>query len=155
MVPPPSTPQVLIQASVPETSEPKVIFPPTPDQVPLPPSVGTSHGSVAALSGCSGHSTCDSHRHKSRDKLTHLPSIASLAYRPLLVDAVVIHLSTISWMHAANRAKLESFLLPEGLVPSPDNIKDLLSLARYTNLYANSCGDYITNSMLSEISVDT
>ena len=41
-VPPPSRPQVLLQASIPATSEPTVMGSTTPAQVPLPPSFGTS-----------------------------------------------------------------------------------------------------------------
>ena len=118
-----------------------------PDQVPLPPRVGTFNGNIAALSGRSGRSACVSRRQQARDYLTHLLSIYYLTISPPLIEAVVIRLSTTSWSHAAKRAELESLLLPDGSVPLPDNIEDLLSLARYANRYTNACDNNITKSM--------
>ena len=62
-------------------------------------------------------------------------------------------LSTTSRLRAVKRAELESLLLQDGLEPSPDNIKDLLSLARYADRYTNARGDNITKSMWSEVQV--
>ena len=126
----------------------------TTDQFPLPPRVGTSNGNRAALSGRSVRSACASRRQQAKDYLTHLLAIYSLTGSPLLVEAVVIRLSTTSWSHAAKRAELESLLLPEGLASSPDDIEDFLLLARYANRYANACGNNIKKSMWSEIKVE-
>ena len=73
---------------------------------------------------------------------------------PQLVHVVVICLSTTSRPHASKRAKIDSLLLPDGLTPSTDDIEDLLSLARYANRYANSRGNIIKNSILSEMKVE-
>ena len=66
----------------------------------------------------------------------------------------MIRLSTTSRPHAAKRAELESLLLLDGSAPSPDDIEDLLSLARYANRYANARGNNITKSMWSEMKVE-
>ena len=120
---------------------------PAQAQVPLPPSVGTSDGRVAALSGRCGRSARASRRQQARDDLTHLLSIASLIDSPPLVEAVVSRLYTISWLRAAKRAELESLLLPDVSALSPDHIEDLLSLARYSDRYSNARSDNITKSM--------
>ena len=57
-VPPPSPPQVLLQAIIPETSEPKLMGPPTTAQVPLTLRFRTSNRRIAALSGRYGCSNC-------------------------------------------------------------------------------------------------
>ena len=114
-----------------------------PYQVPLPPSVGTSDGSVAAPSKRSRISAHTSQYQQARDDLTHLLSIYSITGIPPLVEVIVICLSTTSRPHAAKRAELESLLLLDGSAPSPDDIEDLLLLAQYTNCYANARGNNI------------
>ena len=104
--------------------------PPTPSQAPLTPSVGSYDGSVSALSGRSGRSARASRRQQARDDLTYLLSIAPLTDIPPLVKAISIRLSTISRLCAAKRAEIESLLLPDGSAPSPDDIEDLISIAR-------------------------
>ena len=110
-----------------------VLHPLNPAQAPLPPSVTNSGGSTAALSGHTGLSVCASRRQQARDDLVHLLSVASLIDSPPLIKAVVGRLSSIMRLRAAKCANLEALLLLDISAPSPDDIKDLLSIARYAN----------------------
>ena len=87
--------------------------------------VGTSDIIVTKLNGRFRHYGCDSRRQKSRDNLTHLLPNASLIDSSPLVEAVVTHLSAISWLCVAKRANIESFLLLDSWAPSPNVIKDV------------------------------
>ena len=82
-------PKVLLQASSPTSYDTMMMGPLTPDQVPLSPRIGTSDGSISALSG---RSASASRRQQTRDDLTHILSIYSLTRSPPLVGAVVIRL---------------------------------------------------------------
>ena len=108
-----------------------MLHPPTLAQVPLPLSATTSNGSAAALSKCNGLSVCASSYLQTREKLTCLLSFASLADSALLVKVVVSSISLITRLHAEKCADLEDLFLPDGSTPSPDDIIDLLSIARY------------------------
>ena len=119
----------------------------TPAQAPLPPSVTTSIGSTAALSGRTGLSVRALRRQQARDDLVHLLSVASLTNSPPLVEAVVGRLSSITRLRAAKLANLEALLLPDGSAPSPDNIEDLISITQYADRYVVACGDHITERM--------
>ena len=125
-----------------------------PYQVPLPPSVGTSDGSVAAPSKRSRISAHTSQYQQARDKLTHLLSITYPTNRHLLIGAVVIRLSTIYCLRATKRADIESLLIPNGSAPPPDDIMDLLLLSQYADCYTNTRGNNITRSMWSEMNLE-
>ena len=118
----------LIQTGVPENTEPAVTVPPTPAQVPLPPIIGGSGGSLSTIGGHCGHSAHASRRKQARYDLTHLLSITYFTGSPLIVEAFSWRLTTISWLSTANRADLETLRLPDGSAPLPDNINNLLSL---------------------------
>ena len=120
-------------------------------QVPLHPSVTTSGGSAAALSRRTGLSIRTSMRQQAREYLVHLLSVASLTGSPSLVEAVVVHLFSITRLRTAKRAYLEALLLPDCLASPPNDIKDLLSIARYVDYYLVACGDHITKKMWSEM----
>ena len=114
-------------------------------QLPLPPSVTTSNGSAATLSRRNGLSVRVLGRQQARDDLFHLLSIASLTDSPPLVKAIIGRLASISRLRAAKRADLEDLLLPDGLAPSPDDIEDLLSIARYADRTVTSSPAVITS----------
>ena len=95
-VPSPSPSDPLLSPNAEGTSGPTVMPPLTPAQVPLPPSVATSIGSAAALSGRTGLSVRALRRQQARDDLVHLLSVASLTDSPPLVEAVVDRLSLIT-----------------------------------------------------------
>ena len=114
-------------------------------QLPLPPSVTTSNGSAATLSRRNGLSVRVLGRQQARDDLFHLLSVASLTDSPPLVKAIIGRLASISRLRAAKRADLEDLLLPDGLAPSPDDIEDLLSIARYADWTVTSSPAVITS----------
>ena len=64
------------------------------------------------------------------------------------------HLSTISRLHTAKRTEIEYLLLPDRSVPPPDNIKDLILIARYAEGYVNTLRNIITKAIRSEMEVD-
>ena len=117
----------------------------TPAQLPLPPSVTTSNGSAATLSRRNGLSVRVLGRQQARDDLFHLLSVASLTDSPPLVKAIIGRLASISRLRAAKRADLEDLLLPDGLAPSPDDIEDLFSIARYADRTVTSSPAVITS----------
>ena len=69
-----------------------MLHPMTPAQVILTPSITTSGGSAAAISGRIGLSVRASRRQQSRDDLVHLLSVASLTNIAPIVEAVVGHI---------------------------------------------------------------
>ena len=65
-------------------------------QAPLPPSVSSSTGSDATISGHTGLSARSLRHQKAGDDLVHLLSIASLTDSPPLVEAIIVRLSSIT-----------------------------------------------------------
>ena len=98
-----------------------VLNPLNPAQIPLPSSVTTFGGSAAALSGRNGLSVRALRRQKASNNIVHLLSSAPITDSPLLVKAIVGHLSLIIRIYAAKCANLEALLFPDGLAPSPDD----------------------------------
>ena len=126
----------------------------TPAQIPLTPSVTTSNGSAAALSGRTDLSNCTSKRHQSRENLVHLLSVAFLINTPPLVEDVFGRFSSINWLRAAKRADLRSLHVPDGSALSPDNIEDIVSIDWYADRYVVICGNHITKTTRSETKTD-
>ena len=110
-------------------------------------SVATSIGTAAALSMPTILSIRDLKQKQARDNLVYLLSVASLTNSPPLVEAAVNRLSLITQLRTAKRADLEALLLPNGSAPSPNNFKDLISIARYSNHYVVALGYHITKTM--------
>ena len=147
MVSSPSPSDPLLPPNVEGTLGPTVMPPLTPAQIPLPPSVDISIGSAAALSERTGLSARALMRQQGRDYLVHLFSIASLANSPLLTKVVAVRLSMITRLRTSMRADLEALLLPDRSTPLPDDINNLISIARYTDRYIVAHGDHITETM--------
>ena len=127
------------------------MHPLTPAQVILPPRVTTSGGSAAALSRNTGLSVRDLKHHQARNELVHLLSFVSLTKISPLVEAIVGRIYSITQLCAEKRANLKAILLPDRSAPSPDKIKDLLSIARCAERYFVVCGYHITKTMWSEM----
>ena len=97
-------------------------------QPPLTPSVTTSNGSAATLSGRNSLSVRASRCHQARYDLVHLLSVAFSTGNPPLAEAIAGRLSWISQICAAKRDDREALLLLESLAQLPNNINDILSI---------------------------
>ena len=136
-------PQVPLPPSVIATAKPSVAIPSTPALVPLPPSTRPSDRSVAT-SDHSYHASC---RQQARNNLTHIILVLSLTDSPSLVYSVVSCYTTISILHVSTRAELKALRLQDDSMPTPDDVNNLLSIARYANLSICSHVNSISKSM--------
>ena len=132
----------------------KVAITSTPAQVPLKPSVGPSGGSTNTRGGISDRSACASHFQQARKKLTHILLVASLTDRLTLVKVFFTRYTTIYSLHVEMLEDLKDLWIQDGTNMTPNDVDDLLSLARYANLYIRACGNSVSELTWKEMNSD-
>ena len=74
-----------------------------------------------------------------------------LTNSPIIVKAVLTRYTEITILRTATHTDFEGLRIQDSTTPTPDDVNELLSLIRYSDLYIRSRGSFVTNIMWQEM----